>query len=333
MSDDVLLVTATGDAAGSWVEAFERLRPGLRRAAPDHTLTDAAMAMRGTVIVFDTISLGVSGLLACHRLSQFDALAPVPKIVIVPSSEEEDRAYSAGAHVVVVGEPDASSLADLSKALRRLNRIREVESQTTQMHLLVRSLESAYDATIEGWVRALDLRDRETEEHSIRVATLTVQLAKQMGFDRESLTHVYRGALLHDIGKIAVPDAVLQKADSLTNEERKLMQLHPEFAYQILSRIAFLSSAMEIPYCHHEKWDGTGYPNGVAGEDIPLSARVFAVVDVYDALRFDRPYRKGWPEDQVREHIRTLAGIHFDPVVVDEFLQMLSFNDSLEVPA
>jgi HD-GYP domain-containing protein (c-di-GMP phosphodiesterase class II) len=135
---------------------------------------------------------------------------------------------------------------------------------------------------------------------------------------------VRRGALLHDIGKMGIPDAILLKPDKLTDEEWAIMRQHPTLAYDMLSPIAYLRPALDIPYCHHEKWEGAGYPRGLKGEQIPLAARLFAVVDVWDALRSDRPYRPGWPEDKVREHIRALAGTHFDPEAVELFFKVLN---------
>ncbi len=181
-------------------------------------------------------------------------------------------------------------------------------------------LRQAYDATIEGWSRALDLRDRETEGHTQRVTRMTERLAQAMGLDDAELVQVRRGALLHDMGKVGVPDSVLLKPGTLTDDEWVIMKQHPAFAYRMLSPIVYLKPALDIPYCHHEKWDGTGYPRGLKGGQIPLAARLFAVVDVYDALRSDRPYRAAWPEEKVREHIRSLAGAHFDPQVVEMFL-------------
>ena len=181
----------------------------------------------------------------------------------------------------------------------------------------------AYEATLEGWVRALDMRDRETEGHTQRVTELTVRLAERMGIRGEALVHIRRGALLHDIGKIAIPDSILLKPEPLTDEEWEIMRRHPVYAYELLSPIEFLRPALDIPYCHHERWNGTGYPRGLKGEQIPLAARIFAVVDVWDALRSDRPYRPAWSEEEALAYIRQQAGKHFDPHVVEVFLQML----------
>lgn len=180
----------------------------------------------------------------------------------------------------------------------------------------------AYDATIEGWSRALDLRDRETEGHSRRVTTMSEQLAMAMGVPESQLLHLRRGALLHDIGKMGIPDGILLKPGPLTTDEWVVMRQHPTFAYEMLAPIAYLRPALDIPYCHHEKWEGSGYPRGLQGERIPLAARIFAVVDVWDALCSDRPYRPAWPVEKVRDYIHEQAGTHFDPAVVTAFLKM-----------
>jgi len=180
----------------------------------------------------------------------------------------------------------------------------------------------AYEATIEGWSRAMDLRDKETEGHTQRVTELTSRLARALGVSEDEIVHIRRGALLHDIGKMGVPDQILLKPGPLTDDEWTSMRRHPGLAYEMLLPIAYLRRALDIPYCHHEKWDGTGYPRGLSGETIPLAARIFAVVDVWDALRSDRPYRSAWAEDMVRDHIRSLSGTHFDPRVAEAFLQL-----------
>jgi putative nucleotidyltransferase with HDIG domain len=179
----------------------------------------------------------------------------------------------------------------------------------------------AYDATIEGWAYALDLKDEETENHSRRVTRLTIRIARKMNVKNEELPHIKRGALLHDIGKMGIPDLILLKPGPLTDEEWVLMRKHPVYAYEMLSRIEYLRPAIDIPYCHHEKWDGSGYPRGLKGEQIPLPARIFAVVDVYDALTSDRPYRPAWSEEKTLQLIREDSGKHFDPKVVEVFLQ------------
>lgn len=180
----------------------------------------------------------------------------------------------------------------------------------------------AYDTTLEGWSRALDLRDRETEGHTARVTELTLLLARDMGMSDEELVHVRRGALLHDIGKMGIPDSILHKPGPLTEEEWEVVRMHPVYAYTLLSPIAYLRPALDIPYFHHERWDGTGYPRGLKGEEIPLAARVFAVADVWDALRSNRPYRPAWTREQALAYIREQPGRHFDPRVAEAFLRL-----------
>ncbi len=182
----------------------------------------------------------------------------------------------------------------------------------------------SYDATIEGWARALELKDMETEGHSRRVVELTLAMARSMGISGEKLGHIRRGALLHDIGKMGIPDSILQKQGKLTVEEWDIMKQHPVFAHEWRSPILYLRPALDIPYAHHEKWDGTGYPRGLIGEQIPLAARIFAIIDVWDALNSDRPYRKAWSKEKTLDHIREQSGSHFDPRVVDAFLELVT---------
>jgi len=181
----------------------------------------------------------------------------------------------------------------------------------------------AYDKTIEGWSKALDMRDRETEGHTRRVTDLTLKLARRFGLTRADIVHLRRGALLHDIGKIGIPDHILLKPGNLTEEEWVIMRQHPQFAYDMLSSVEYLRPALDIPYCHHEKWDGSGYPRGLKGEEIPLSARIFAVADVWDALTSHRPYRPAWNKDEALDYIRNQAGKHFDPKVVEAFFDVI----------
>jgi putative two-component system response regulator len=196
----------------------------------------------------------------------------------------------------------------------------ELENALEGMRVANEDLALAYDATLEGWVRALDLRDHETEGHTQRVTDLTVRLAKSMGVDGAELISMRRGALLHDIGKLGIPDKVLLKPGPLDEDEWKLMRMHPVYARQMLEPIKFLGSSLEIPYCHHERWDGKGYPCALKQAEIPRAARIFAVVDVWDALRSSRPYHDAWPERKAREHIMDQSGKHFDPDVVRVFM-------------
>jgi putative nucleotidyltransferase with HDIG domain len=191
----------------------------------------------------------------------------------------------------------------------------------TQSH---NDLMKAYDSTLLGWSRALDLRDNETAQHSERVTELAVRLAQRMGLSETDLTNIYRGSLLHDVGKIGVPDFILKKPGELTETEWVEMRKHPQDAYEMLSQIEYLQPAIDIPYCHHEKWDGSGYPRGLKGEEIPLAARIFTVVDVWNAMVTDRIYRKAIPEEEVIKYLIQNRGIYFDPQVVDAFIAMIS---------
>ncbi len=186
----------------------------------------------------------------------------------------------------------------------------------------------AYERTIEGWSNALDLRDRETKGHTLRVTDMTVTLARMAGIPENEIAHIRRGALLHDIGKMGVPDTILHKPGPLSEEEWKIMRKHPAYAYDLLYPIEYLRPCLSIPYAHHEKWDGTGYPQCLRGDHIPLAARLFAVVDVWDALSSNRPYRAAWPQAEVLEHIRQQAGSHFDPQAVELFLRAIRDHGS-----
>jgi putative nucleotidyltransferase with HDIG domain len=187
-------------------------------------------------------------------------------------------------------------------------------------------LSQAYDSTIEGWSHALDQRDKETEGHTLRVTKLTLKLAKAFGLSESELVHIRRGALLHDIGKMGVPDRILLKAGPLTDDEWTIMRQHPVHAHDMLRAIDYLHPALDIPYCHHEKWNGTGYPRGLKGEEIPLVARIFAIVDVWDAVTSNRPYRQAWSRSKALAHIQEEAGQHFDPHVVEVFSKLISQN-------
>ena len=184
----------------------------------------------------------------------------------------------------------------------------------------------AYDTTIEGWSHAMDLRDEETEGHTRRVTEMTLELASAMGVSDDQMLHIKRGALLHDIGKMGIPDRILLKEEKLTNEEWVIMRQHPNYAHDMLQPIKYLQKALDIPYCHHEKWDGSGYPRGLKGEQIPFAARIFAIIDVWDAVTIDRPYRKAWTKRKALQYIRSQSGKHFDPNVVKAFLEVFEYK-------
>jgi len=206
----------------------------------------------------------------------------------------------------------------LDRRLQRLN-----NGLDARVHQRTSELAQAYDTTLQGWARALEFRDKETAGHSQRVTDLTMKLAVALGLPEDELVHIRRGALLHDIGKMAIPDEILRKGTDLTPAEREIVSKHPEIAHELLAPIPYLEKALEIPYCHHERWDGTGYPRGLKGEQIPLSARIFAVADVWDSLRSDQPYRQAWPRKETIRYMEEQAGTSFDPAVLGVFLDLM----------
>ncbi|MCC7117007.1 MAG: PAS domain S-box protein [Anaerolineales bacterium] len=217
-------------------------------------------------------------------------------------------------------DPFTSELIEVQAASRDITERKNAEKELQAAH---EDLQEAYEKTIEGWVHALDLRDRETEGHTQRVTELTLRVARKLGYSEDELVHIRRGALLHDMGKMAIPDEILQKPGPLTEDEWKVMRKHPEHAYNMLSAIAYLHPALDIPLFHHERWDGSGYPKGLKGEDIPKIARLFAIVDVWDALSSDRPYRKSMPRKDVIAYIKENASRLFDPTLVEVFLSLI----------
>jgi len=257
----------------------------------------------------ETFARELIGLLADpHGVTRFEVEMVRGQGALVPVE------INAG-HFLWDGRPTVQIIArDITERRQAAERLRRAHVELRQ----------AYDATIEGWSRALELRDRETEGHTQRVTELTVRLARAMGIEGEALVHIRRGALLHDIGKMGIPDHILRKPGPLTEEEQELMKKHTTYAYEMLSPIEYLRPALDIPYCHHEWWDGTGYPRGLKGEEIPLAARIFAVVDVWDALCSDRPYRRGLPPHEALAYIRRQAGTQLDPRVVEAFVELIA---------
>ena len=255
--------------------------------------------------------------------------ADVPFIIVSGTISEETaiEAMKAGASDYLTKGRLARLVPVIERELRqaeerRTRRRLEAEGREREQRAAL-ELALAYDATLEGWARALELRDSETEGHSRRVAALTDQLALALGVPDEARVHIHRGALLHDIGKMAVPDGILLKPGSLNEDEWKILRQHPTHAVELLSPIEYLTPALDIPAYHHERWDGTGYPNGLAGDASPLAARIFAVADVWDALVHSRPYRKAWSVVEVTRHLESLAGAHLDPNIVDVFLKLV----------
>ena len=212
------------------------------------------------------------------------------------------------------------SVIEIQAASRDITERKRAEEALQIAH---QNLQEAYDRTIEGWIRALDLRDRETEGHTQRVTELTVKVARALGLPESEIIHVRRGALLHDIGKIAIPDEITKKTGPLNEQEWGLMRKHPQYAYDMIFPIPYLRPALDIPLCHHERWNGSGYPRGLKGEEIPLTARMFAIIDVWDALTSERPYRKPNTPEDTMIFLKKEAGSLFDPRLVELFLNIL----------
>ncbi len=327
-SDSVSLILIVDDES-SGRRALESLLLGqgygLAFATSGAEALVLARRMEPDLILLDVMMPGMDGLESLRQLRSISRLAEIPVILVTALDDRASRlaGLEAGADDYVTKPIDRSELRTRVRTIIRLNRYRKLQEALT-------SLEEAYDATLEGWVRALDLREHELEGHSLRVAEMTVRLARAMGVEPDALIHIHRGALLHDIGKIAIPDTILRKAGPLDDAEWAIMRRHPEYARSMIEPIAFLRPALEIPFCHHERWDGKGYPRGLKGEEIPRPARIFSVVDVWDALITTRPYRACWEGPRVAQYLQDNAGTHFDPEVVRCFLKLL--DDELVQP-
>ncbi len=276
------------------------------------------------LILLDVMMPGMDGFEVCRRLRIDPLLAEVPVIMVTALDDRNSRlqGIEAGADDFLSKPFNSVELRARVRTITRLNRYRQLLDERANLQLANEELARSYDATLKGWSLALELRDNETQGHSQRVTELSMRLAQAVGIVEDLLIHVYRGALLHDIGKMGIPDSILHKPGPLTDEEWVIMRKHPVYAYELLSSIDYLHPALHIPYCHHEKWDGTGYPRGLKGEEIPLAARIFTVVDIWDALRSDRPYRGPWSKEKVRNYILEHSGTHLDPKIVEVFLAL-----------
>lgn len=286
---------------------------------------EKAKAYLPDVILLDVMMPGMTGFEVCERIRSDPLVAEIPIIILTALDDRESLliGLKVGADDFISKPFDRFELRARLIGITRLNRYHKLLEEREKLQKAHQHLMDAYDATIVGWSHAMDLRDKETEGHSQRVTELTLKLAEAFGFEGDDLLHIRHGALLHDMGKLGIPDDILQKPAKLTDEEWAVMRKHPQFAYDMLYPIEYLRAALEIPLCHHEKWDGNGYPRGLKGEEIPLVARLFAVVDVWDALTSDRPYRQAWTKEQAFEFIRAQSGKHFDPQVVDMFFKVI----------
>jgi putative two-component system response regulator len=278
------------------------------------------------IILLDVMMPGMDGFEVCRQIRATPAIAEIPIIMLTALDDKKSlmSGLEAGADDYLTKPYDRYELLARLMGITRLNRYRKLADERTNTEETHAQLLTAYEATIDGWSRALDLHDKETEGHSQRVAQLTVQLAIIAGLPQNEIVHIRRGALLHDIGKLAIPDSILLKPSALNEEEWTWMKKHPEYANEMLSSIEYLKPALDIPHCHHEKWDGSGYPRGLKGDAIPFAARLFAVVDVWDALTSERPYRAAWTQKEAWDHIQKESGKHFEPAVVDLFRKMIS---------
>lgn len=237
-------------------------------------------------------------------------------VIVFSGAVQEDVAID----LLKAGASDFVTKDRLPRLLLAVQReLRQREQQA--LHRL--DVEIGFEQTMTAWGKALELRDRHTQGHTLRVTDLTLRLARVYDISGQQFKNIYRGSLLHDIGKMGIPDSILTKRDLLTTEERHIMEMHPVLAFDLLAPITFLQEALEIPYCHHEKWNGKGYPRGLIGDEIPLAARLFSVVDVYDALTNDRPYRRSWPKPKVIDYLLEERTKSFDPKVVDTFVEMI----------
>jgi len=287
---------------------------------------EKALAIQPDVILLDVMMPGMNGFEVCRRIRSEKQLAEIPILFLTALDDRQSllSGLEAGADEFISKPFDRYELRARLLGITRLNRFHKLSEERSNLEHAHAELKAAYEATIEGWSRAMDLRDRETEGHTQRVTQLTLKLAEAAGMEHNELVHIRRGALLHDMGKLGIPDAILLKPDKLTDDEWAFMRRHPQLAYDMLHPIEYLRPALDIPFCHHEKWDGTGYPRKLKGNEIPLAARIFAIVDVWDAVTSDRPYRPAWQKEVALMYLQEQSGKHFDPQVVELFFKIIN---------
>jgi putative two-component system response regulator len=323
MTSTILIVD--DESAGR--ETLEAILEGegylLRMAENGRQALEMAREFPPDVILLDVMMPGMTGFEVCKVIRNDEKLAEVPIIIVTALDDRQAllEGLSGGADDFITKPYDRYELRARLSSITRLNRYRKILIEHQNFELAHQQLMTAYEATIEGWSRAMDLRDRETEGHSRRVTQMTLQLADVMGIGEKDLVYIRYGSLLHDMGKLGIPDAILHKPGRLTEDEWEIMRQHPQLGRDLLIPIEYLRPALDIPYCHHEKWNGAGYPRGLKGTEIPLAARLFTVVDVWDALLSDRPYRRAWNREEVVTYLKEESGKSFDPLVVDLFLK------------
>ena len=290
-----------------------------------------AMEHQPDVILMDVMMPVMDGYEACRRIRAIPALAGIPILLITALDDRPALmvGIKAGADDFLSKNIDGLELVARIQTITRLNRYRRIVEQQDQIEKAHQELVRSYEKTIEGWVNAVDIRDQEVEGNSTRLIELTLRFAQKAGIPPEQMEHIRRGALLHDVGNMGIADTILLKTGKLTNEDWAVIRKHPVYANAWLSPIEYLKPALDIPYCHHEKWDGSGYPRGLRGEAIPLTARMFAIVDVWVAMLSDRPYRAAWPESEALNYIKQNSRMHFDPALVEIFLSMIEIEKAL----
>lgn len=305
----------------------------LKFASDGPSCIERAASQKADLILLDVQMPGMDGFETCKILKSRPDTSAIPVIFLTAFNETEHKVkgFEAGGVDYIPKPINRDELmARIRTHLRLLQLQRSLEQVNQDLEAKVRErtrqLHEAYHQGIESLARAVELRDQSTGGHSERVAELSVRMARALGFKDEAVENIRHGALLHDFGKIGISDSVLLKKGPLDAFERHEMQNHPQIGYDILKELAYLGAALDIPWCHHEKWDGSGYPRGLKGEAIPLSARLFAVVDVWDALSTDRPYRKALARQECLDTIRSLSGSHFDPELVRIFLELVDSN-------
>lgn len=278
-------------------------------------------SLRPDLILLDQMMPGITGTDVCRQVRAAPELAEIPIVFVTALDDRATRlmAFQAGADDVLAKPVDRLEVRMRVRNITRLNRYRNLVESREDVHRMLHEVEAAYDQTIAGWARALEFRDAETKGHSARVTAWTVELAASLGFAEADLPDIRRGALLHDIGKMGIPDSILLKPGPLTLEERREMERHPGIARDLIASIDYLASSLAIPYSHHERWDGKGYPQGIQGQEIPISARLFSVVDVFDALTSNRPYRSAWSLEATLDYLQRESGSQFDPECVGAF--------------